>query len=169
MMRQGLLIMIKSVQVMSAAKFAERGGAYAPIPGTSNISCRQNPGHPYGDDYAFRPDTEEFITLFFDDCIPGKEWFDKYPGAKPFTAEQASRVLDFVEAAIARGEEKIIVHCSAGISRSGAISSFIVDNFTEMNYQEWKARWAPQIQPNDYVYGLLRREFMKRKGIDVLD
>lgn len=159
--------MFKSVQVMSAVKFVERGGAYAPIPGTSNISCRQNPGHPYGDDYAFRPDTEEFITLFFDDCIPGKEWFDKYPGAKPFTEDQAVKVIDFIEAAITRRDENIIVHCSAGISRSGAISSFIVDNFTEMRYDEWKASNASWIHPNDYVYGLLRRELMRRKGIEV--
>lgn len=159
--------MFKSVQVMSAAKFAERGGAYAPIPGTSCISCRQTPGHPYGDDYPFRPDTQEFITLHFDDCIPGKEWFDKYPGAKPFTEDQASKVLDFIEAALARGEQNIIVHCSAGISRSGAISSFIVDNFTEMNYDEWKRSNASWIQPNEYVYSLLRRELYKRKGIEL--
>lgn len=157
--------MFKSVQVMSARSFMDLG--YAKESEAPCISCRQNPGHPYGDDYAFRRDDERFITLFFDDCIPGKEWFDKYTGAKPFTQEQAVRVLDFIEAAIARGDEHIVVHCSAGISRSGAISSFIVDNFTEMNYQEWKQSNASWIHPNDYVYGLLKRELYKRKRIEL--
>lgn len=161
--------MFKSVQVMSARTFVDLGYNRDLPDNPAAISCRQNPGHPYGDDYAFRPDNERFITLHFDDCIPGKEWFDKYPGARPFTQEQAVKVLDFIEAAVARGDECIVVHCSAGISRSGAISSFIVDNFTEMRYDEWKRSNASWIQPNEYVYGLLRRELYKRKGIDVLD
>lgn len=132
------MVMFKSVQVMSARTFVDLGYSIVNYNNPTCISCRQNPGHPYGDDYAFRPDNEKFITLFFDDCIPGKEWFDRYRGAKPFTEEQAVRVLDFIEAVIARGDEHIVIHCSAGISRSGAISSFIVDNYTEMNYQEWK-------------------------------
>lgn len=163
--------MFKSVQVMSAHRFVDRGwnleSANLPLHRTACISCRQNPGHPAGDDYAFRPDDERFITLFFDDCIPGKEWFDRYPGAKPFTVEQAAKVIDHIEAAVARGDENVIVHCSAGISRSGAIASFIVDNFTDMDYQEWKSQNAPQIHPNEYVYGLLRRELMRRKGIEI--
>lgn len=157
--------MFKSVQVMSAHKFFDMGYNVKREDSPVCISCRQTPGHPYGGDYAFREDDERYITLFFDDCIPGKEWFDKYPGAKPFTEEQAAKVLDYIENAIARGDDKVIVHCSAGISRSGAIASFIVDNFTNMRYDEWKASYASWIQPNQYVYGLLRRELMRRKGM----
>lgn len=152
--------MFKEVRVMSAHKFVDEGwnskerlDQYK----YTAISCRQTPRHPAGDDYAFMPDNERFITLHFDDCIPGGTWYDQYPGAKPFTEELARKALSHIKSALERGDENFIVHCSAGISRSGAIASFIVDNFTDMNYLEWKNRWAPQINPNSHVYNTLRK------------
>lgn len=57
-----------------------------------------------------------------------------------------------------------IVHCAAGISRSGAIGTFIFDLYGKrsMTYEEFR-RKNPQISPNQRVLRLLRNEADKDK------
>lgn len=158
--------MIKDVEVMSCANFKANLERVNTYPELAAISCRQSVGHPVGDDYALAPDSPKFLSLFFDDCgLPNgpKVGYDGWDQQKPFTEEQAKQVLDFVEG-LAPGTT-LYVHCQAGISRSGAIGSFIAENYTNQDKIAWRQRHS-WINPNSHVYSLLRREMYKRKGIE---
>lgn len=73
--------------------------------------------------------------------------------AKAFTKSQAEEIVDFVIRAKERGATKCIVHCSAGISRSGAVGAFVSDYF-EMPYSEFKTA-NPHVLENRHVSRLL--------------
>ena len=158
--------MIKDVEVMSCANFKSNLGRVTTYQELAAISCRQSPGHPAGDDFPFVPDCSFFLSLFFDDCGPAgtKVGYDGWEGQKPFTEAQAKQVLDFVDGLAP--DTILYVHCQAGISRSGAIGSFIAENYTNQNMQAWRQRHS-WINPNSHVYSLLRREMYKRKGIEI--
>lgn len=51
--------------------------------------------------------------------------------------QRLSEVLDFIE-----GEDNVIVACSAGVARSGALATFLVDNGYELN-PNYNTRFAP--------------------------
>lgn len=70
---------------------------------------------------------------------------------KAMSEEQAQELYDF----IIKNKEKYscIVHCSAGVSRSGAIGEFINDLFG-LPYERFK-RINPRISPNIHIKTLL--------------
>lgn len=69
-----------------------------------------------------------------------------------FSKEQAKELYEFIIKNSAKSCG--IIHCGGGYSRSGAISSFIFDNFGETTYEEFK-RKNPQISPNGYIMRML--------------
>jgi len=75
-----------------------------------------------------------------------------------FNEYKAKKLYDFIK----RNKDKkmAIVHCSAGISRSGAVGTFIFDMYGNENFEEFK-RKNPRIQPNYYMLKLLNEQ--KRK------
>lgn len=73
--------------------------------------------------------------------------------AKAFTNEQAEELYDFIKNQ--KGKSSCIVHCSAGISRSGAIGTFLCDYFN-VNWFEFK-KDNPHIHPNNHVLELLKK------------
>ena len=99
---------------------------------------------------------ENLLVLYFDDVEEG-------PNA--MTAEHAKRIADF---ALHPGDDRpIIVHCSAGISRSGAVGSVfnwyfnrcLADN--EADYRAFGLR-HPYLAPNAQVQKLLLDELRSR-------
>ena len=74
------------------------------------------------------------------------------------TKEQAADLYHFIKHNI-KGKEAVLIHCTAGVSRSGAIASFIQD-FVSGSWQLFKQD-NPQIQPNAHVYRLLHDEWYK--------
>ena len=65
------------------------------------------------------------------------------------------KIVDFVN----RNKDKttFIIHCSAGLSRSGAVASYIADKFhTEVDRYEF-IRNNKQIQPNLYILSQLHK------------
>jgi len=99
---------------------------------------------------------ENLLVLYFDDVEEG-------PNA--MTAEHAKRIADF---ALHPGDDRpIIVHCSAGISRSGAVGSVLnwyfnrclADN--EADYRAFGLR-HPDLAPNAHVRKLLLNELRSR-------
>ena len=77
-----------------------------------------------------------------------------------FNEYKAKKLYEFIK----RNKDKsfAIVHCAAGISRSGAVGTFIHDLYGTMTWEEFK-RKNPQIQPNEYVLKLLRQELNRDK------
>ena len=118
----------------------------------NNVSFPAEPP-PFSKEYL---SAENLLVLYFDDVEEG-------PNA--MTAEQAKRIADF---ALRPGDDRpIIVHCSAGISRSGAVGSVfnwyfnrcLADN--EADYRAFGLR-HPYLAPNAQVQKLLLDELRSR-------
>lgn len=115
-------------------------------------------------------DHPNFITTKFWDIeetfeIPGVEILE------PISKEQAEQIVDFVLFNIEK-VDSFIVHCSAGVSRSGAVGTFILDLLQRREYsreqlEDFK-RTNPSILPNSYVLRLLNNTLNERTGSHVV-
>ena len=72
-----------------------------------------------------------------------------------FNEYKAKKLYEFIKAN--KDKSIAIVHCAAGISRSGAVGTFIYDLYGHVDFTEFK-RTNPRIQPNQHVLKLLRKE-----------
>lgn len=79
--------------------------------------------------------------------------------AKAMTYDQAVELVDFIVAN--KNKKQCIVHCTAGISRSGAIGMFINELYGEI-YSEF-IRKNSNIHPNTYILNLLRKAYSQSK------
>lgn len=78
-------------------------------------------------------------------------------GFNIFNKYKARRLYEFIKQN--KNKSMAIIHCAAGISRSGAVGTFIYDLYghDSMTWEEFK-RKNPRIQPNSYVLSLLNYE-----------
>ena len=110
-----------------------------------------------GDSRLFPSSYTNVKTLVFDDI----EWDN--PTARElilFTELHAYEVIDFL---FRHDQSKdLIVHCYAGISRSGAIGNFARELF-KYDYQEFMDDNS-QIVPNTHVGQVLRRVWQEEYG-----
>lgn len=72
-----------------------------------------------------------------------------------FDTSHAKEVINFIRS-FSQGDN-ILVHCFAGVSRSGAIGTFIREVFNT-DYDEFK-KTNPQIVPNTHVLKVLREVY----------
>lgn len=91
-------------------------------------------------------------VMFFDDTDVDLYVNDKIK-CRAFSEEQAKELYEFIAAN--RDKESCIVHCAAGISRSGAVGAFVNDLFGE-NFEKFK-RNNPFARPAGIVYMMLNR------------
>lgn len=95
----------------------------------------------------------KILPLQFDDMVPHLVFICERNGFHPqlFSMEQARQVIDFVDD-IHKEEESavLVVHCDAGVSRSGAIAQF-VSEYLSIQFDD------PDIRPNKYVMRLLNQ------------
>ena len=84
----------------------------------------------------------------------------KYSTTGFFTPFKAHKMYEFIK----RNSDKnlAIVHCAAGISRSGAVGSFVYDMYGKEPYEQFFRR-NKQIEPNTHVSRLLHLEMYKDK------
>lgn len=120
------------------------------------------------------------ISLDFDDLTPkdvaegGENLVDSsYQWGRPcgkfvlFNTEHAKKIVDTFEV-INKSKDLsntvLIVHCYAGISRSGAVSCIASRYFNEhVDIHEFN-RDNPQIQPNYHIISLLTEEITDRQA-----
>lgn len=107
----------------------------------------------------FKADKNNVKVMFFDDVEEDLN-HPKYGIIKAFTEQQAADLLDFIEKN--KDKQLCMVHCAAGVSRSGAVGHFISDYF-EQDYDQFK-KTNPYVHPNMKVLQLLNREVRKRNG-----
>lgn len=94
-----------------------------------------------------RPDSDNYKTFWFWDV---EEDSKRLPA---ITQEQVQGLYDFITSQ--KDKDMCFVHCSAGVSRSGAVGTFVNDYF-EQDYKEFRKR-HPHIHPNGRVLRLLNR------------
>jgi predicted protein tyrosine phosphatase len=100
----------------------------------------------------FNEDHDNVINLRFDDvendneASPTQEY-----ETRAFSEKQAKKLYEFIKKH--REKETCIVHCMAGISRSGAVGTF-VNGFCQGDWERFK-RDNPYIMPNPRVHRML--------------
>lgn len=107
------------------------------------------------------------LRLYFEDITPfhTREMGGTEDGSTLFTAEHAKNIHSFVDKAISANAGKILVHCEAGISRSGAVGSAIndyVNRFQANKPKDWdnffNGGCERHLNPNPHVSRLLKEE-----------
>lgn len=114
----------------------------------------------------FPEDRKNLKVIFFDDVSEDIYTPDlKNPGemllVKAMTEEQAIELYSFIKTIL--DKELVIVHCTAGVSRSGAVATFIND-LVRGDWESFK-RNNSSIQPNTHVYALLKKAW----DVDTVD
>lgn len=103
----------------------------------------------------------DILRLSFADAdSPGKD--DVYGNSTTeqdlMNDEDARKVVDFVEK---NKENKIIVHCDGGISRSSAVVAAILKAYTGDDSRIFD---SPRYSPNMWVYRKVLEAFMNERG-----
>jgi len=112
-----------------------------------------NPNKEFFATPYFKNKHPNVLTLDFDD-VESKEQ------GKIFTDEMARDVVNFIIKH--KDKEFIIVHCAAGISRSGAVAQFINDYFIkDKNLKESFSLINPRVIPNQLVFKKLKEYYEK--------
>ena len=94
-------------------------------------------------------------VMFFDDCT------FKLENATPMNADQADELLNFIDENL--DKKTCIVHCAAGISRSGAIGTFLCD-YTESDFDVF-VQTNPHIHPNVLVLNLMKKAVGRKHNL----
>lgn len=100
------------------------------------------------DEKPYFENKSNVLVLFFDDVEKDMDiphvGTDEIYHIKAISSKQAEQIIDFIE--LNKDKSTCIVHCAAGISRSGAVGTFVNDYFNG-DYLEFKKR-NPYIHPN---------------------
>jgi len=152
---------ITTVTVLSYEGMLERARHYR-IPVNAFVVSIVDPE----EEPIFEEDTDRIITLRFHDLDP--QWpvdpeRDPRPSYVFMSAEQARQIVDHV---LKFHEHPapwaFLVNCMAGVSRSGAVATFVqrvagipAEQFLTQN---------TGLHPNGYVLKLLAREWTRRRG-----
>jgi predicted protein tyrosine phosphatase len=118
-----------------------------------------NTGERRKEDEPTLKDSENVKVLYFDDTTADLEvpiiGEQRSVKACAMTYMQAEELVSFI--VNNKDKANCIVHCSAGISRSGAVGTFINDLFG-IKHQEF-IRNNPYVLPNPHVLSLLRKAY----------
>jgi hypothetical protein len=121
----------------------------------NNLECSL-PG-----DEPFFPESKKNVKVMYFADVDKDEYVSLLDGSKrkvlarAFTPTQAEELFGFIRDTVRKGRiETVLIHCTMGVARSGAVASFIHD-YLRGDWETFK-RHNPQIQPNAHVYRLLQ-------------
>lgn len=108
----------------------------------------------------------DILSLLFGDITnnEAEASLDKDLRTRLFTSKQARAIINFLDFLKTKPVKILLIHCDAGISRSGAVGIFACRYFG-LNESLFRIE-NPNIQPNPYVYGTLYRESGLRKSYE---
>jgi predicted protein tyrosine phosphatase len=103
-------------------------------------------------------DTHNFLSLNFYDIDEPRQDFNTGESLYPIEGHQAIMIFNFVKN---RMNMNFLIHCTAGIHRSGAVAQFIHEYLTEhgkeyATTQDEFNEQNPKIKPRKFVLNLLR-------------
>lgn len=101
----------------------------------------------------FIEEKSNVLILHFDD-VSEDLMHPEHGLIKAMDEGQAERVIKFLEAN--KGAKKLLVHCAAGVSRSGAVAQFVNDYYG--GDKEYFKRNNKYILPNPHVFALLKKK-----------
>ena len=111
----------------------------------------------------FKSEHDNVLILHFDDCsedldipIIGQ---DQIRSLRTLDVIQAKRILDFIDRN--KDRENLFIHCTAGVSRSGAVGTFICE-YTGSDFTTFKKK-NPNILPNPHVLSVLNKIVWEQK------
>lgn len=76
------------------------------------------------------------------------------------TLEKAQQIVDFIRQDRGKGQWAVAVHCTAGVSRSGALATWVQETFHPLLEGQWRGL-VMHIHPNPVLLKLLRQAGMK--------
>jgi predicted protein tyrosine phosphatase len=111
----------------------------------------------------FKEKHPNVLTLYFDDCNEYKKHPvdgspDEFYEQIPMSEEQALEIIKFAEKM--NNESNVYVHCTAGVSRSGAVGAFISDYLG--NKWDDFIKVNPQVIPNSHISSLLKKVYYEK-------
>jgi predicted protein tyrosine phosphatase len=117
---------------------------------------------------------QKYLSLEFWDISNSdyKNVKNSFPQCKIFSKDQAKKVIDFLDIIKKDDNDNVlVVHCDAGISRSGAVGTFACD-YLNLDYNEF-IKENPYIMANQYVLRTLREcaglTYCKNSGVALTD
>jgi predicted protein tyrosine phosphatase len=102
------------------------------------------------DDLVFETEHPRVLSLRFHDHCDSE---------LSFADEHAEAILDFLEQV---ENSDLIVHCGAGVSRSGAVAEFAAEYFRQKIDPREFTRNNSQIMPNQFVKKILVKQWNAR-------
>jgi predicted protein tyrosine phosphatase len=125
-----------------------------------SINCPED-SWLFSDDLSEPIQHKRLLNLKFHDLSYKVSWWSQL-----FTVEQADQVLEFLTRIKNSNEgNDLLIHCAAGVCRSGAVGSFARE-FLGLDYEGF-AKTNPQIVPNILVLHLLRQRWLKDQQFQV--
>lgn len=128
---------------------------------------------PYRKEPHMLKECDQVINLDFDDicgyrtwdALPNEDWTpekkEAYKDVYGMSDDDARRLFEFLEKNIGKN---VMVHCSAGISRSQGVVRFLLDMYHEQYSVENTNPKNPCQLPNNHVVCLLKRQYYKKYG-----
>jgi len=113
--------------------------------------------HGVGDEHYFKQNHANVLNMKFYDIDKVEEFNGKT--YHPFNPEQAKRLIDFIEV---NQKKNYIIHCHAGISRSGAVGQFITDFYGWADKATFRFQYGKRIVPNTEVTRRLKEEWIRK-------
>lgn len=139
------------IKILSKRKFEENMNVFnitddnvENIKNTCFISINDS-----GEKSYFLKEHKNVLILHFDDIEHEKE------GYKCFDIYDAERIIEFAEENI---NKNFIIHCTAGISRSGAVGTFLFNNYCKYSILKFNDD-NKYISPNNLVLNILNNEY----------
>lgn len=122
------------------------------------ISINDSDGH-FSQSY-FNREHPNVLIMYMDDVSKDGQSSPTNSGeTRAFTEEDADRIIEFIQ----KNKDKhgALIHCAAGISRSGAIGHFLV-NYFEEDFQRFQEK-NYQVRPNAHILSTLNRRVWNEK------
>lgn len=95
----------------------------------------------------FELDHPNLLKLQFSDVEYKYNW-----QVELMSQDQAEQIREFLQ----DNSKPLVVHCLAGISRSGAVGTYAAEMYPEDNLEFYETN--PHVWPNQYVLRLLRKD-----------